>query len=204
MPRRHASFPRLLTLLTLLVLTVCAVLTGPFGSATAHGTARPLPPVLSRVPTHDRVVFLTIDDGWYRDPAAAALLRDRRIPVSLFPLPDAVEQDPGYFRQLVPGHRPAVGNHTVGHPDLTTLDLTGQRKEICAARDRLAAAFGRAPALLRRPSAVTTTPPGPRRATAASGHWSPGRTTSRPGATPRRRCRGCGGVTSSCCTSRPP
>lgn len=151
MPRRHASLPRLLTLLTLLGLTVCAVLTGPFGSATAHGTARPLPPVLSRVPTHDRVVFLTIDDGWYRDPAAAALLRDRRIPVSLFPLPDAVEQDPGYFRQLVPGHRPAVGNHTVGHPDLTTLDLTGQRKEICAARDRLAATFGRAPALLRPP-----------------------------------------------------
>ncbi|WP_171169207.1 polysaccharide deacetylase family protein [Streptomyces sp. I05A-00742] len=135
----------------LLPLLLLVVLAGPFGSAAAHGAGRPLPPVVSRVPTHDRVVFLTVDDGWYRDPAAAGILRDRRVPVTLFPLPGAVDQDPGYFRELTGGRRSAVGNHTVGHPDLPTLDAAAQRQEICAARDRLAPVFGRAPGLLRPP-----------------------------------------------------
>ncbi|MGK5637475.1 polysaccharide deacetylase family protein [Streptomyces sp. URMC 126] len=147
--RRRAPLP---LLLALLLLTVLTVLVGPGGSAAAQGAGRHrLPPVLSHIPTRDRVVFLTIDDGWYRDPAAAALLRDRRVPVTLFPLPDAVNQDPGYFRELAGRRASAVGNHTVGHPDLTTLGLADQRKEICTARDRLKAAFGRAPALLRPP-----------------------------------------------------
>ncbi|MBH1938093.1 polysaccharide deacetylase family protein [Streptomyces sp. AV19] len=120
--------------------------------APAHAGEQRLPPVVPRIETDDPVVFVTIDDGWHRDPDAARILLDRRVPATLFLLPDAVAQDTGYFRALVTRGRAAVpGNHTLSHPDLTTLDGAGQRKEICGARDRLTALFGRPPGLLRPP-----------------------------------------------------
>ncbi|MEU9181932.1 polysaccharide deacetylase family protein [Streptomyces sp. NPDC048550] len=42
-------------------------------------------------------------------------------------------------------------NHTVNHPDLTALDAAGKDAEVCGAGERLAAAFGREPKLLRPP-----------------------------------------------------
>jgi len=43
--------------------------------------AGPLPDVLTRVPTTDPVVFLTIDDGAVRDPEVVAQIRQARVPV---------------------------------------------------------------------------------------------------------------------------
>lgn len=47
------------------------------------GTA--LPPVVTRVPTRDPVVFLTYDDTAERDPRFGAMVRELRLPVSVFP-----------------------------------------------------------------------------------------------------------------------
>jgi peptidoglycan/xylan/chitin deacetylase (PgdA/CDA1 family) len=44
-----------------------------------------------------------------------------------------------------------IENHTVGHPDLTTLDAAGQKAEVCGARDAHLAEFGDGPRLLRPP-----------------------------------------------------
>lgn len=111
-------------------------------------------PVVSHVETADPVVFITIDDGWYHDPAAAKLLLDRRVPASLFLLPGAYSYDSGYFHTLLDQGRSRVENHTVNHPDLTTLDAAGQKAEVCGARDQHLAQFGDGPRLLRPPYGV--------------------------------------------------
>ncbi|WP_018543952.1 hypothetical protein [Streptomyces sp. LaPpAH-108] len=56
--------------------------TAPHHAATTRTT--PLPPVVDRVPTTDKVVFLTYDDGAGQDPRLATLIRELRLPVTVF------------------------------------------------------------------------------------------------------------------------
>ncbi|GII64298.1 chitooligosaccharide deacetylase [Sphaerisporangium krabiense] len=128
-------------------------MTGPVHASVSQSSAAwPEPvPVVSHVGTADPVVFVTIDDGWNHDPAAAKLLLDRRVPASLFLLPGAYSYDDGYFRTLLNNGPVRVENHSVSHPDLSTLDAAGQRAEICGARDQHLAKFGDSPRLLRPP-----------------------------------------------------
>ncbi|WP_206301089.1 polysaccharide deacetylase family protein [Streptomyces populi] len=109
-----------------------------------------LPPVVDQVRTRDKVVFLTYDDGAERDPRFADMVRELRLPVSVF-LTDRVA-GPGY------GHLArlrAVGasvqNHTLDHAVLRGLPYAGQRAEICGQQDKLARRFGVRPRLLRPP-----------------------------------------------------
>src|SRR6478735_680205 len=131
-PRLHRALRGALA-----ALVPLALFGGLGGSAQAAPLAAwPEPvPVVSHVETGDPVVFITIDDGWYHDPAAAKLLLDRRVPASLFLLPGAYSYDSGYFHTLLDQGRSRVENHTVNHPDLTTLDAAGQNAEVCGARD---------------------------------------------------------------------
>ncbi|MFE3555576.1 polysaccharide deacetylase family protein [Streptomyces sp. NPDC059193] len=121
---------------------------GAAGSAQARVG---LPPVVNHVPTQEKVVFITIDDGWNHDPEAARILLEKRVPVSLFLLPGAASYDTEYFTRLIGEGRASVENHTVNHPDLTTLDAAGKDAEVCGAGEQLQAAFGRTPKLLRPP-----------------------------------------------------
>ncbi|MFI6000535.1 polysaccharide deacetylase family protein [Streptomyces sp. NPDC051366] len=122
-----------------------------FGVAGSAQAGVGLPPVVAHVPTQEKVVFITIDDGWVHDADAARILLDERVPVSLFLLPGAASYDTGYFTRLVDEGRASVENHTVNHPDLTTLDAVGKDAEVCGAGEQLAATFGREPKLLRPP-----------------------------------------------------
>ncbi|WP_062429292.1 polysaccharide deacetylase family protein [Herbidospora daliensis] len=120
-------------------------------------------PVISTIPTKRKVVFLTIDDGWEQDPGFARIVRERGIPITVFPTRDAVEAKDGqeagqgwkyigaggwpYFRDLgVP-----IENHTLTHPDLRTLGPDAQRAEICGAAKAIERHVGRAPELFRPP-----------------------------------------------------
>ncbi|MFF4210592.1 polysaccharide deacetylase family protein [Streptomyces sp. NPDC001796] len=109
-----------------------------------------LPEVLDRVPTHDRVVFLTYDEGAERDPRFAEMVRDLRLPVSVF-LTDS-RDGPGYARI---GRLRAAGatiqNHTLDHAGLRGRPYAEQRAQICAGRDRLRSRLVRRPLLLRPP-----------------------------------------------------
>ncbi|GHF16301.1 chitooligosaccharide deacetylase [Streptomyces spiralis] len=122
--------------------------------AAAHRTATAWPDpalVVTHVDTTDPVAFITIDDGWNHDPAAQKPLLDRQVPASLFLLPGAYSYDPEYFHTLLDHGRSRAENHTVDHPDLTTLDAAGQKAEICGARDQDLAEFGDSPLLMRPP-----------------------------------------------------
>ncbi|GHA66790.1 polysaccharide deacetylase family protein [Streptomyces termitum] len=147
--------PRRAALGALAALVPLALLgaSGPATAATPSAWPEPAP-VVSRIETADPVVFITIDDGWYHDPAAARTLLDRRVPASLFLLPGAYSYDSGYFHRLVDNGPVRIENHTVGHPDLTALDAAGQKAELCGARDAHLAEFGDGPRLVRPPYGV--------------------------------------------------
>jgi peptidoglycan/xylan/chitin deacetylase (PgdA/CDA1 family) len=133
------------------VVAAVAALSLALGGAGSAQAGVGLPPVVSHVPTQEKVVFITIDDGWNHDPAAARILLEKRVPVSLFLLPGATSYDTSYFTALTEQGRATVENHTVNHPDLTTLDAAGKDAEVCGAGEQLAAVFGKEPKLLRPP-----------------------------------------------------
>ncbi|WP_455352466.1 polysaccharide deacetylase family protein [Streptomyces sp. SYSU K217416] len=109
-----------------------------------------LPSVVDRIPTDEKVVFLTFDDGAERDPEFLRMAADLKLPISMF-LTDSVASG-GYdhFERLrdLGG---TVQNHTLTHPNLRTLPYAKQRAEICGQQDRLAARFGTKPHLFRPP-----------------------------------------------------
>ncbi|MEU0676268.1 polysaccharide deacetylase family protein [Streptomyces sp. NPDC006172] len=111
---------------------------------------RALPPVLDRVTTTDRVVFLTYDDGAERDPGFVDMVRELRLPVSVFVTDSVAGPAYAHFARLR-----EVGanlqNHTLDHAALRGLPYAGQRAEICGQQNKLNARFGLRPRLLRPP-----------------------------------------------------
>jgi peptidoglycan/xylan/chitin deacetylase (PgdA/CDA1 family) len=107
-----------------------------------------LAPVVTRVPTTDPVVFLTIDDGNTRSPDVARTLAELDIPTTLFLVDGPIGQGAGFFRALP---RAVVEGHTQTHADLRGLPEDRQRAEICGNADTAQRAFGRRPALFRPP-----------------------------------------------------
>ncbi|MFD7292785.1 polysaccharide deacetylase family protein [Streptomyces sp. NPDC059897] len=112
----------------------------------APGAGAAVPPVVSRVPTHDKVVFLAYEDEAGRGSRLADLVRDRRLPVSLFL---AGPGGTGLGELSALGAR--VQNRTLTRPLLPGLGYVEQHAEICGQRDRVRARFGAAPRLLHPP-----------------------------------------------------
>lgn len=109
-----------------------------------------LPPVVRRVPTTDRVVFLTVDDGAEKDPEFARMARELGIPFTAFVSGYLARTDYGYFRGLAAQGDP-VQNHTLNHRDLRKLTYEQQRQEICGQQDELEREIGVRPRLFRPP-----------------------------------------------------
>ncbi|AKJ11333.1 polysaccharide deacetylase [Streptomyces incarnatus] len=111
---------------------------------------RTLPRVLDHVPTHDRVVFLTYDDGADQDPRFVDMVRELRLPVSMFLTDSVAAPAYGHFARL---HRLGAGiqNHTLDHRALAGLPYAGQRAEICGQQDRLRSRLGLTARLFRPP-----------------------------------------------------
>ncbi len=106
-------------------------------------------PVVDRVHTRDKVVFLTYDDGAERDPRFVDMVRDLRLPVSMF-LTDSVV-GPGY------GTSPSCGRSARA---CRTTPCTTPRCADCRTRAsgprsvasrRVKARFGVRPRLFRPP-----------------------------------------------------
>ncbi|WP_406359216.1 polysaccharide deacetylase family protein [Streptomyces sp. NBC_01635] len=108
------------------------------------------PPVVDRVPTRDKVVFLTYDDGAERDPRLIDLVRRRRLPVSMFLTDSVVGPGYGHFARLR-SVGASLQNHTLDHPALRGLPYAGQRAEICGQQRKLTSRFGIRPHLFRPP-----------------------------------------------------
>lgn len=109
-----------------------------------------LPEVLDRIPTHDKVVFLTYDEGAERDPRFVVMVRELRLPISVFLTDRTIGPgDASVARLRAAGA--TVQNPTLGHAGLRGRPYEEQRAQICAGRDRLRSHPGRRPRLLRPP-----------------------------------------------------
>ncbi|MFI8302482.1 polysaccharide deacetylase family protein [Streptomyces sp. NPDC085927] len=119
-------------------------------SSPLNSSAPGRPPVVDHVPTRDKVVFLTYDDGAERDPRFIDLVRRRRLPVSMFLTDSVVGPGYGHFARLR-SVGASLQNHTLDHPALRGLPYAGQRAEICGQQRKLKSRFGIRPHLFRPP-----------------------------------------------------
>jgi peptidoglycan/xylan/chitin deacetylase (PgdA/CDA1 family) len=97
-----------------------------------------------------RVAFITIDDGWIKDPDMVTLLRAAHVPFTMFLTTNAIKNNPTFFRTLQ-GLGGTIEDHTVTHPHLTSDTYSEQRHEICDNRATLTHLYQRAPILMRAP-----------------------------------------------------
>ncbi|WP_432134966.1 MULTISPECIES: polysaccharide deacetylase family protein [unclassified Streptomyces] len=109
-----------------------------------------LPPVFTTVPTKDKVVFLTIDDGAEKDPAFLRMMRELDVPYTAFLSDYLVKEDYGYFKKM---QRAGItlNNHTLHHPYLPALSYARQKREICGMQDVIEKHYGKRPLLFRPP-----------------------------------------------------
>ncbi len=105
---------------------------------------------ITQVETTDRVVFLTIDDGIVKDPAAMQFLVDNKMPATLFLVSGEFRKDPAYFAQILTVGG-TISSHTMHHPALKGLSLDRQISEICNMKNAIAEELGYAGHLMRPP-----------------------------------------------------
>ncbi|MFE9772458.1 polysaccharide deacetylase family protein [Streptomyces sp. NPDC005931] len=109
-----------------------------------------LPPVFTTVPTKEKVVFLTIDDGAEKDPAFLRMMSELRVPYTAFLSDYLVKEDYGYFRRMQ-DRGTGLHNHTLHHPYLPALSHARQQREICGMQKIIEQRYGTRPTLFRPP-----------------------------------------------------
>lgn len=108
-------------------------------------------PVLTKVPTQQKVVFLTIDDGAVKRDSDLALLEQRGIKSSLFLAQTFIANDPAFYKKYTAaGH--LIENHTMSHNlGFLQLSFAQQKAEICGMADFAEQQYGRRPVFFRPP-----------------------------------------------------
>ncbi|MFE9626374.1 polysaccharide deacetylase family protein [Streptomyces sp. NPDC006527] len=109
-----------------------------------------LPPVFTTVPTKDKVVFLTIDDGAEKDPAFLRMMTELRVPYTAFLSDYLVKENYDYFEKMQDAGV-GLNNHTLHHPYLPGLSYKRQKHEICGMQDVIEERYGKRPTLFRPP-----------------------------------------------------
>ncbi len=109
-----------------------------------------LPPVFTTVPTKEKIVFLTIDDGSEKDPAFLKMMSELKIPYTVFLTDEEIKDDYGYFKKMQ-AQGVTLNNHTLSHPYLPALSYEEQKREICGMQDVMEKHYGKRPVLFRPP-----------------------------------------------------
>ena len=108
-------------------------------------------PIVRKIPTDKKYVFITIDDGEIKDPNALDLIRKSGAHPTLFLAWKFAATDTDYFRKLRDAAGATIEDHTVNHPNLRGKPYEFQRNEICGNADAEARAYGQRPWLFRPP-----------------------------------------------------
>ncbi|MFD8690676.1 polysaccharide deacetylase family protein [Streptomyces sp. NPDC059651] len=109
-----------------------------------------LPPVFTTVPTKEKIVFLTMDDGDDKDPELLRMMSELNIPYSAFLSDYLVRDDYAYFKDAQ-ARGVVLGNHTLNHRYMPGLSHEEQQREICDQQDILEKQYGERPRLFRPP-----------------------------------------------------
>jgi peptidoglycan/xylan/chitin deacetylase (PgdA/CDA1 family) len=109
-------------------------------------------PVIYKLPTDQKVVFLGLDDGTFKDQSVVDLMAKNNIKASLFLSQNTISNNPDFFKQLI-DQGSVVENHTINHDTkmITTENYDQQKSEICGMSDYAESHFGRRPTLFRPP-----------------------------------------------------
>jgi peptidoglycan/xylan/chitin deacetylase (PgdA/CDA1 family) len=105
--------------------------------------------VVSRVDTKKPVYFITVDDGTWKTRSALRVVRQHRIPITVFLTSSAIGQQADYFRRIT-RFGGSVQNHTYNHEYLNR-PATDLQAAVCGIQERYATLFGTAPWMLRPP-----------------------------------------------------
>ncbi|MFJ2905938.1 polysaccharide deacetylase family protein [Streptomyces sp. NPDC091279] len=109
-----------------------------------------LPPVFTTIPTKQKVVFLTIDDGEEKDPQFLKMMKELHIPYTAFLSDYLIKEDYGYFKKMQ-DRGVTLNNHTLHHPYLPGLTYAQQKREICGMQDVIRKQYGKRPTVFRPP-----------------------------------------------------
>lgn len=111
-----------------------------------------LAPVITKIPTKQPVVFLTIDDGQVKSPESVRLLSETGYPATLFLTSNTVRDNPAFFKAFM-AQGSLVENHTVSHNVNMTTQWGYQRQldDIVGMQDFALQQYGRKPTLFRPP-----------------------------------------------------
>lgn len=108
-------------------------------------------PIVRRIETDKRYVFITIDDGEIKDPNALDLIKKSGARPTLFLAKKFVAGHEDYFRAIRDQAGATIADHTVNHPNLRGKPYAFQHKEICDNADSEDREFGHRPWLFRPP-----------------------------------------------------
>ncbi len=109
------------------------------------------------VSTDRPVIALTYDDGPHpqNTPRLLDILRSHQVKATFYVTGENVRKHPGILRRIVAeGHE--VGNHTMTHGKITTMDQAAVRREIADTQNLIVAATGRYPQTFRPPYGAIT------------------------------------------------
>ena len=112
--------------------------------------ALPEIPLYSFASPARRAIYITVDDGWTPSPRVLAIMRRTQLPVTAFLIERAAQRDLPYWRAFVRAGG-TLGDHTVSHPNLTTLTLGQATAQWGQARRALGRMLGQVPFLGRPP-----------------------------------------------------
>jgi len=149
-------------LLTAMIAVLCIATTTNSGIPSVHAeevapditptTTQPLQPedvqVITRVKTRDKVVFITIDDGFTPTPELARVIRTHKVPITTFAMPRLIKRNLSWFKKQT---RMTFENHTINHSSFTFFGIKRQRYEICGANNQIKKMMGDRPQLFRPP-----------------------------------------------------
>lgn len=109
-------------------------------------------PVITNFNTAQNIVFLSIDDGAFKDKSVVDLLNKYKIKASLFLSSAFISDNPDFFKQLTT-QGSIIENHTISHDINMVKNQTyqQQKNEICGMADYEQEHFGVRPTLYRPP-----------------------------------------------------
>lgn len=110
-----------------------------------------LVPVITRIPTEKKVVFLTIDDGAYKEKDVISEVEKNNVVATIFLSKIFIGNKPDFFTQLQKRGMP-VENHTISHDiNMSSLGYDEQKAEICGMAEYIQQQYGRRPLFFRPP-----------------------------------------------------
>lgn len=107
--------------------------------------------VIDHVSTKKNVVFITVDDGSRLSRTTLRYIRNMRIPITTFALPEPLNNHRRRFINLLRQTGMTFENHSQTHRIVSQMSYKAQRAEICAGTREVNRVIRRRPAYFRPP-----------------------------------------------------